>query len=120
MEEPEVGKIYKGVVRRVEPYGAFVQILPGTDGLLHVSELDWKRVEKVEDYLKVGDELEVKLLDFERGGKLRLSRKVLLPKPEGFVEERRPPRPPREGDRPPRGRERSEHGDRERRPPRRH
>ena len=120
MEEPEVGKIYKGVVRRVEPYGAFVQILPGTDGLLHVSELDWKRVEKVEDYLKVGDEMEVKLLDFERGGKLRLSRKALLPKPEGYVETSHAPRAPREGGRPPRDRERGEHSDRERRPPRRH
>jgi polyribonucleotide nucleotidyltransferase len=117
MEEPEVGKVYKGVVRRVEPYGAFVQILPGQDGLLHVSELDWKRVENVEDVLKVGDELDVKLLDFERGGKLRLSRKALLPKPEGYVESARPPRPPREGGRPPRDRER---GDRDHRPPRRH
>jgi polyribonucleotide nucleotidyltransferase len=121
MEEPEVGKIYKGVVRRIEPYGAFIQILPGQDGLLHVSELDWKRVEKVEDYLKLGEELEVKLVEFERGGKMRLSRKVLLPKPEGYVEDRRPPRPPREGDRPPRSdRDRGGRSDRERRPPRRH
>jgi polyribonucleotide nucleotidyltransferase len=86
MEEPEAGRIYKGIVKRVEAYGAFVEILPGTDGLLHVSELDWKRVENVEDVCKVGDELEVKLLEFERGGKLRLSRKVLLPKPEGYIE----------------------------------
>jgi polyribonucleotide nucleotidyltransferase len=125
MEEPEVGKIYKGTVRRVEPYGAFVEILPGTDGLLHVSELDWKRVDKVEDYLQVGDEIEVKLLDFERGGKLRLSRKALMAKPEGYVErpegDRRPSSRPREGSRPPRERERSDrgHGDRDRRPPRR-
>jgi polyribonucleotide nucleotidyltransferase len=124
MEEPEVGKVYKGIVRRVEPYGAFVQILPGQDGLLHVSELDWKRVENVEDYLKLGDEIEVKLLDFERGGKLRLSRKALLPKPEGFTEDRggdrRPPREPRG---PSRGgdRDRGDRGgDRDRRPPRRH
>ncbi len=122
MEEPEAGRIYKGVVKRVEPYGAFVEILPGQDGLLHVSELDWKRVENVDDVVKVGDELEVKLLEFERGGKLRLSRKVLLPKPEGYVE-----RPPREGsDRPPRrdgdrDRDRGHRpgGDRDRRPPRR-
>jgi polyribonucleotide nucleotidyltransferase len=121
MEEPEVGKIYKGTVRRVEPYGAFVEILPGTDGLLHVSELDWKRFEKVEEYLQVGDEIEVKLLDFERGGKLRLSRKALLPKPDGWVErpegERRPPRP-RDDGRPPRSGDRDRR-DRDRRPPRR-
>ena len=85
-----------------------------------MSELDWKRVENVEDVCKVGDELEVKLLEFERGGKLRLSRKVLLPKPEGYVE-----RPAREGsDRPPRrdnDRDRGPRrdGDRDRRPPRR-
>jgi polyribonucleotide nucleotidyltransferase len=121
MEEPEVGKIYKGVVKRVEPYGAFVEILPGQDGLLHVSELDWRRVERVEDVLKIGDELEVKLLDFERGGKLRLSRKILLPKPEGYVErpegDRRPPR--RDDDRPRGGDRDRGRGDRDRRPPRR-
>jgi polyribonucleotide nucleotidyltransferase len=109
VEEPEVGKIYKGTVRRVEPYGAFVEILPGQDGLLHVSELDWKHVDRVEDYLKLGDEIEVKLLDFERGGKLRLSRKALLEKPEGYVEAKeRPRRPQRDqrsrGDRDQRGR----------------
>lgn len=127
MEEPEAGRIYKGVVKRVEPYGAFVEILPGQDGLLHVSELDWKRVENVDDVLKLGDKIEVKLLEFERGGKLRLSRKALLPKPEGYVErpegERRPPR--EGGDRDRRGPSR-DHGhsrgperDRDRRPPRR-
>jgi len=112
MEEPEAGKTYKGVVKRVEPYGAFVEILPGTDGLLHVSELDWKRVENVDDYLKLGDEIEVKLLEFERGGKLRLSRKALLPKPEGYKE--RAPRPPR------RDSDRSSRNNRNRRPPNRH
>jgi polyribonucleotide nucleotidyltransferase len=118
MEEPEPGKIYKGIVKRVEPYGAFVEILPGTDGLLHVSEIDWKRVERVEDYMNIGDEVEVKLVDFERGGKLRLSRKILLPKPEGYVENTRPPRD-RDHDRD-RGRDsRSGRGDRDRRPPRR-
>jgi len=112
MEEPEAGKIYKGIVKRVEAYGAFVEILPGQDGLLHVSELDWKRVENVDDVVKVGDEIEVKLLEFERGGKLRLSRKALLPKPEGYVE-----RPPREGsDRPPRRDGDRGHGDRDRGP----
>lgn len=86
MEVPEVGKTYRGMVRRVEPYGAFVEILPGTDGLLHVSEIDWKRVENVEEYLKVGDKVDVQVLDFEKNGKVRLSRKALLPKPEGYVE----------------------------------
>jgi polyribonucleotide nucleotidyltransferase len=115
MEEPELGRIYKGVVKRVEPYGAFVEILPGTDGLLHVSELDWNRVDSVDDVLKLGDEIEVKLVDYERGGKLRLSRKVLLPKPEGYMERPRAPRddrPPRSG---PRGDRRDDRrGDRDR------
>jgi hypothetical protein len=81
---PEVGEVYRGKVKSILPFGAFVEILPGKDGLLHVSELDWKRVEHVEEYLKVGDEVEVKLLEIDqKTGKLRLSRKVLLPKPEG-------------------------------------
>lgn len=81
---PEVGEVYRGKVKSILPFGAFVEILPGKDGLLHVSELDWNRVEKVEDYLQVGDEVEVKLLEIDqKTGKLRLSRKVLMPKPEG-------------------------------------
>jgi len=88
---PEVGEIYKGTVKSVVSFGAFVEILPGKDGLLHVSEMEWKRVEKPEDVVKEGDELEVKLIGIDdRTGKLKLSRKVLLPKPEGYVE--RPPR----------------------------
>ena len=80
---PEIGEIYKGKVKTIMPYGAFVGISANTDGLVHISELDWKRVEKVEDILKEGDEIEVKLIDIdERSGKLKLSRKVLLPKPE--------------------------------------
>ena len=80
-------------------YGAFVEILPGKDGLLHISELDWKRIENVEDVLKEGDIVEVKLLDVdERTGKLKLSRRALLPKPEGYVEPERTERPPRERD----------------------
>lgn len=80
---PEVGEVYRGKVKSITPYGAFVEIMPNRDGLLHVSELDWKRVEKVEDYLKVGDEIEVKLLEIDaKTGKLRLSRKALLPRPE--------------------------------------
>ena len=66
------------------PFGAFVEILPGRDGLLHVSEIDWKRVENVEEYLKVGDTVEVKLIEIDpKTNKLRLSRKVLIPKPVG-------------------------------------
>ena len=82
---PEVGEIYKGKIRSIMPYGAFVEFLPGKDGLLHISEIDWKRLEKVEDAgLKEGDEIEVKLVDVDsKTGKFKLSRKVLLPKPEG-------------------------------------
>jgi polyribonucleotide nucleotidyltransferase len=98
---PEPGTIYKGKVRAIHSYGAFVEILPGKDGLLHISEIDWRRLNTVEEVLKEGDEVEVKLLDIEeKTGKLRLSRRVLLPKPEGYTEpehshssERRPERP---------------------------
>ncbi len=92
---PEAGKIYKGKVKSITTFGAFVEILPGKDGLLHVSEIDWRRVENVTDVLKEGDEVEVLLKEIdEKTGKLRLSRKELLPKPEGYVE-----RPPRENPR---------------------
>lgn len=85
---PEEGEIYKGKVKSIMEYGAFVEILPGKDGLLHVSEIDWKRVEKVSDVLKQGDEIEVKLIEIDKKtNKLKLSRKALLPKPE------RPDRP---------------------------
>ena len=77
-EDPEVGKVYKGTVRGIMPYGAFVQILPGRDGLLHVSEIDRKRVERVEDVLKLGDEIEVKIIGVDKDGKIKLSRKALL------------------------------------------
>ena len=80
---PEVGDIYTGTVRSIMPYGAFVNIGKGTDGLLHISEINWERVENVEDFLKEGDKVEVKLTEIDaKSGKLRLSRKVLLPKPE--------------------------------------
>ena len=86
VEQPEAGKIYKGVVKGIQTFGAFVEILPGKQGLLHISELDWQRIEKVEDVLKEGDEVEVKLLEIDtKSGKLSLSRKVLLPVPEGYV-----------------------------------
>ncbi len=80
---PEVGKVYRGKVKTIVPFGAFIEILPGKDGLLHVSEIDWKRIEKVEEVLKEGQEVEVKLIEVDpKTGKLKLSRKVLLPRPE--------------------------------------
>ena len=80
---PEEGETYKGKVKSIMPYGAFVGIAPNTDGLLHVSEISWDRVENVEDVLKEGQEIEVKLISIDpKSGKLKLSRKVLLPKPE--------------------------------------
>ena len=79
---PEEGEVYVGKIKSIVPFGAFVEILPGKDGLLHVSEIDWKRVEKVEDYFQVGDEVRVKLIEVDgKTGKLRLSRKALLPRP---------------------------------------
>ena len=83
---PEIGEVYKGKVRSVMPYGAFVEFLPGKDGLLHISEIDWKRLETIEESgLKEGDEIDVKLLDIDpKTGKFKLSHKVLLPKPEGM------------------------------------
>jgi polyribonucleotide nucleotidyltransferase len=80
---PEVGQVYTGKVKSIVPFGAFVEILPGKDGLLHISEIEWRRLEKVEDVLKEGETVEVKLIDIDqRSGKLKLSRKVLLPRPE--------------------------------------
>ncbi len=81
---PESGEVYMGKVKSVVSFGAFVEIMPGKEGLLHISEITWERLNKVEDVLKEGDEVEVKLIDVdEKSGKLKLSRKVLLPKPEG-------------------------------------
>lgn len=81
--KPEEGEIYEGTVKSIMPFGAFVEVLPGKDGLLHISEIDYKRIEKVEDVLKEGDKIQVKLLEIDKKtGKLRLSRKALLPKPE--------------------------------------
>ncbi len=95
---PEVGEIYDGVVKTIQPFGAFVEIIPGTDGLLHISEICWKRLETVEEVLHVGDHVQVKLIEIENGGKLRLSKRVLEPKPEGYKEpEQRPRGPRREG-----------------------
>ena len=93
-EEPEVGKVYNGRVIRIVDFGAFIEIIPGIEGLLHISEVDHKRIDKVEDYLHEGDMIDVKLIDFERNGKLRLSRRALLPKPEGGSERSDRPRHP--------------------------
>jgi polyribonucleotide nucleotidyltransferase len=80
---PEVGEIYKGTVKSILDFGAFIEILPGKDGLLHISEVDHKRLAKVTDVLQVGDAIEVKLIEIDgKSGKLKLSRKALLPKPE--------------------------------------
>jgi len=110
---PEVGESYEGTVRSVMPYGCFVEIMPGKDGLLHISEIDWKRLETVEEAgIKEGDKMQVKLLDIDpKTGKYKLSRRVLMEKPEGYVERERRPR----GDRPERGerRGRGERRDRE-------
>ena len=90
---PEVGETYHGKVVSILEFGAFVEILPGKEGLLHISELDYKKVDKVEDVLQVGDEVDVKLLEIDqKTGKMRLSRRALLPAPEGWVEHERKPR----------------------------
>lgn len=85
LEEPEVGKTYKGTVKRVVDFGAFVEILPNTEALLHVSEIAYERTENVTDVINEGDEIEVKVLSVERDGKIRLSRRALLPVPEGYT-----------------------------------
>ena len=80
---PEVGEIYEGVVKSIMPFGAFVEIMPGKDGLLHISEINWERVEKVDDIMEVGEQIKVKLIEVDKKtGKYRLSRKALLPRPE--------------------------------------
>ena len=116
---PEVGEVYEGTVRSIMPYGCFVEIMPGKDGLLHISEIDWKRLETVEEAgLKEGDKITVKLLEIDpKTGKYKLSHRVLIPKPEGYVERERRPRPERgeRGER--RNGPRNDRGDRgERRP----
>ena len=115
---PVVDTIYDGVVKGVQTFGVFVEIGRGTEGLLHVSEMDWKRVEDPSALYKEGDKVQVKLLSIDDKGKLRLSRKVLIEKPEGYIEraprEDRGPRPDRgyrRGPRPERG-ERRERGPR--------
>jgi polyribonucleotide nucleotidyltransferase len=85
IEEPEIGKIYEGPVKSVTAFGAFVEILPGRDGLVHISELEYRRVEKVEDVVNEGDIMRVKLIGIDNQGRVKLSRKALLEKPEGYV-----------------------------------
>lgn len=119
---PEVGEVYEGTVRSVMPYGCFVEILPGKDGLLHISEIDWKRLETVEEAgIKEGDKIKVKLMEIDpKTGKYKLSHRVLMEKPEGYVERERRPRPER-GER--RGRRDDRHegrGERPARQPRRY
>ena len=79
--KPEIGEVYTGKVKSIMPFGAFVEIMPGKDGLLHISEIDWKRLETMDGVLKEGEIIEVKLLDIDKQGKMKLSRKVLLPRP---------------------------------------
>ena len=121
---PEVGEVYEGTVRSIMPYGCFVEFMPGKDGLLHISEIDWKRLETVEEAgIKEGDKIQVKLLEIDpKTGKFKLSHRVLIEKPEGYQE-----RPARERgerrERPDRGErrnrpERGDHGERRPRPER--
>jgi polyribonucleotide nucleotidyltransferase len=107
---PELGKTYRGRVVKIAEFGAFVNIFPGTDGLLHVSEIDYQRVNNVRDVLNEGDEVMVKVIRMEADGKIALSRKETMPPPEGYV-----PPPPREGG-PPRRDSRDDRGGRDRRP----
>ena len=113
---PEVGEVYEGTVRTIQPYGCFVEFMPGKDGLLHISEIDWKRLETVEEAgIKEGDKIMVKLLEIDpKTGKFKLSHRVLIDKPADYVE-----RPARR-ERPERGerRPRPERGERRPRPER--
>jgi polyribonucleotide nucleotidyltransferase len=98
---PEVGEVYEGRISSVMPYGAFVEFMPGKDGLLHISEMDWRRLDTVEEAgIQEGDQVTVKLVDIDpKTGKFKLSRKALLPRPEGYVESerQRPSRPNNNG-----------------------
>jgi len=94
---PQVGEIYEGTVKRIEPYGAFVEILPNRDGLLHISELAWERTREVTDVLKLGDKIKVKIIGVDANDRIKLSHRALLPQPEGHAadspgEEERPSR----------------------------
>jgi polyribonucleotide nucleotidyltransferase len=105
---PEVGEVYQSTVKSIMPYGCFVEFMPGKEGLLHISEIDWKRYETMEETgIKEGDKITIKLLEVDqKTGKFKLSAKALKEKPEGYVEPERPargdrgPRPERRGPRP--------------------
>ena len=118
---PEIGEVYEGTISSIMPYGAFVEFMPGKDGLLHISEIDWRRLETVEQAgLKEGDKITVKLLDIDpKTGKFKLSHRVLIPKPEGYEERPARPERPQRGDRGERGerprRDRGERGERRQR-----
>src|SRR5207247_1736678 len=118
--EPVVGEIYEGPVKSTTPFGALIEIMPGTEGLLHISEMQHGRTEKTEDVVKKGDRVRVKLIERDERGRMRLSMKALTPRPEGMPEEP-PSSGPRDGQEGGEGsgerprRERSERGDRPRR-----
>jgi len=115
--EAEVGKVYEGAITKILDFGALVNILPGKDGLLHISQIAHQRVEKVEDFLKEGQIVKVKVLETDEKGRIKLSLKALLDKPEGYVEEERPRREYGDrGDRP----RRDDRGPRREREPREH
>ncbi|MCR5513112.1 MAG: S1 RNA-binding domain-containing protein, partial [Prevotella sp.] len=121
---PEIGEVYEGTVRSLMPYGCFVEFMPGKDGLLHISEIDWKRLETVEEAgIKEGDKIQVKLLEIDpKTGKFKLSHRVLVEKPADYVEPQQRRR--ERGDRPERGErrprpERNDRGERRPRPERR-
>jgi polyribonucleotide nucleotidyltransferase len=119
VEVPESGKVYSGKVKSITAFGAFVEILPGKEGLLHISEVEWRHLQSLEGILKEGDEIEVKLLEVDKKtGKLKLSRKALLPRPERTEQSDRPERRdrPERSDRPDNRNERYERHDRPDRP----
>ena len=100
VREVEAGETFTGKVVRIEDFGAFVNLLPNKDGLVHVSEIDWRRIDRPSDVLKIGDEVKVLVKEIDQMGRVNLSMKALKPKPEGYVEqprEDRGPRPSRPG-----------------------
>ena len=107
VRDPEIGQVFEGVVTRLMTFGAFIEFLPGKEGLVHISKMDWNRVDKVEDVVKEGDKVQVKVVEIDAQGRINLSMRDCTEKPEGFVEESAPRRP--QGDRPPRER-RDSHG----------
>jgi polyribonucleotide nucleotidyltransferase len=115
VRDVEVDEVYTGPVTRILNFGAFVEILPGREGLIRISDIDWNYVPSIEEVLEVGEEVTVKVAEIDDQGRINLSRKALLPKPEGYVE-----RPPREREDRPRGgrpggdRDRGRGGDRDR------